>query len=184
MTELDYGKIDPIWDSGNYVLMDGINDHTCLQAIRFIQYHNMNESDLDHLTIVVNSPGGSVSAAFALIDTMRTSRIPVHTLAIGEIASCGVLITMSGAKGFRRISENCLVMSHQYSWGAQGKHSDLMASRRGQDLVQRLLLKHYRKCTKLSEKRILSELMPHHDVWLDAEEARNYGIVDEVVEID
>ena len=53
-------EIDPLWESGNYIFMGGVNDNSCLEAIRFIQYHNMNESKLDRLTLVVNSPGGSV----------------------------------------------------------------------------------------------------------------------------
>jgi ATP-dependent Clp protease, protease subunit len=175
--------INPLWDSGNYILMDGINDKSCLDAINFILYHNMKESPLSHLTIIINSPGGSVSAAFALIDVMKTSKIPVHTNAIGSIASCGVLLTMSGAKGNRTISETCQAMSHQYSWGAGGKHADLVASRKAQDMTDELLLNHYHKCTGKSRSFIKKNLLPHHDVWLTATEAVEMGIVDTVQEI-
>ena len=174
-------EIDPLWESGNYIFMGGVNDNSCLEAIRFIQYHNLNESNLERLTLVVNSPGGSVSAAFALIDVMLTSKIPVDTLATGLIASCGVLITMSGAK--RRMSNTAQAMSHQYSWGAQGKHADLVNVRKAQDMSHELLLNHYHKMTKKSRKFIEKNLMPHHDVWLTAEETKKMGIVDEVIDI-
>ena len=174
-------EIDPIWDSGNFILMAGITDQSCLEAIRFIQYHNMAESKLERLTLVINSPGGSVSAAFALIDVMKTSNIPVDTIASGQIASCGVLLTMSGAR--RTISETCMAMSHQYAWGTSGKHEDLVAARKAQDMTHELLIKHYQKCTKKSRKFILKNLMPHNDVWLSAEECVKMGIVDEVREI-
>ena len=91
-------KINPLWDSGNYIFMSDVNDESCLQAINFIQYHNMKSSPLKTLTLIINSPGGSVSSAFALIDVMKTSTIPVNTVAVGSIASCGVLLTMSGAQ--------------------------------------------------------------------------------------
>ena len=173
--------IDPLWESGNFIFMRGVDDVSCLEAIRFIQYHNLNGSNLDHLTLVINSPGGSVSAAFALIDTMLTSKIPVNTLATGMIASCGVLLTMSGKK--RQISETCQVMSHQYAWGKSGKHADLVANRKAEDMSHELLLNHYHKCTKKSRKFIEKNLMPHHDVWLTAEEAKKMGIVDEVLSV-
>lgn len=174
----DYERIDPLWDSGNYLFMEGVDDVSCSNAIRFIQYHNMSESPLKELTLVINSPGGSVSAAMALIDVMKTSTIPVNTLAIGMIASCGVLLTMSGKK--RVISETCQVMSHQYSWGKSGKHADLVANRKAEDMTHEMLVKHYMKCTKKTRKYIEKNLLPHIDVWLTAEEAVEHGIVDEV----
>ena len=173
-----YQRIDPLWDSGNYLFMEGVDDVSCSNAIRFIQYHNMSDSPLKELTLVINSPGGAVSAAMALIDVMKTSNIPVNTLAIGMIASCGVLLTMSGKK--RTISETCQVMSHQYSWGKSGKHQDLVANRKAEDMMHETLVNHYIKCTKKSRKYILKHLLPHEDVWMSASEAVKHGIVDTV----
>lgn len=179
--EQEYERIDPLWASGNYLFQEGVTDESCARAMRFITYHNMKESKLDSLTLVINSPGGSVSAAMALIDVMKTSNIPVNTLAVGSIASCGVLLTMSGKK--RQISENCQVMSHQYSWGKSGKHSDLLANRKAEDMMHELLIKHYVHCTKKTRKFVEKNLLPHHDVWMTAYEAVEMGIVDEVREI-
>jgi len=178
---MNYAEIDPLWASGNYLFMEGVTDQSCANAIRFIQYHNMSDSPLKELTLVINSPGGSVSAAMALIDTMKTSSIPVNTLAIGMIASCGVLLTMSGKK--RLISETCQVMSHSYSWGKSGKHQDLVANRKAEDMTQEMLVKHYMKCTKKTRNYIEKNLLPHNDVWLTAQEAKEAGIVDEVQSI-
>ena len=173
--------VDPLWESGNFIFMKGVNDVSCEEAMRFITYHNMQDSKLDSLTLIINSPGGSVSAAFALIDVMLQSNIPVNTHASGLIASCGVLITMSGAK--RTMSSTAQAMSHQYSWSAQGKHADLVNVRKAQDMSHELLLNHYHKMTKKSRKFIEKNLMPHHDVWLTAEETKKMGIVDEVIDI-
>ena len=178
----DYMRIDPLWDSGNYLFMEEVDDYTCSEAIRFIQYHNMNEDNsLKELTLIINSPGGTVSSAMALIDVMLTSKIPVNTLAVGQVASCGVLLTMSGKK--RSMSENCLAMSHQYSWGGKGKHEDLKAQRKAQDMTHDMLVKHYQKCTGKTKKYVERELMPHQDVWLSAEECVKHGIVDKVVSV-
>ena len=171
-------KINPLWDSGNYIFMSDVNDESCLQAINFIQYHNMKSSPLKTLTLIINSPGGSVSSAFALIDVMKTSTIPVNTVAVGSIASCGVLLTMSGVK--RTISETCMAMSHQYAWGKRGKHADLVANRKAEDMMHEALIKHYVKCTKKSRAYILKNLMPHEDVWMSPEECVKHGIVDSV----
>ena len=121
---VQYERVNALWDSGNFIFMTGVDDESCLQAMNFIAYHNMKETPLENLTIVINSPGGSLTACFALIDTMRTSRIPVNTLVLGQVCSCGFIITMAGAK--RVMSENATAMSHTYSWGASGKHGDLV----------------------------------------------------------
>ena len=181
MNPTEFQRMDPLWQSGNYIFMTGVTDESCLDAIRFIQWHNMSDSPLKRLTLIINSPGGSVSAAFALIDVMRTSKIPVDTVATGMIASCGVLITMSGQR--RLISETCSAMSHQYAWGKSGKHADLVANRKAEDMMHEALIKHYIKCTKKSRAYILKYLMPHEDVWMSPEECVTHGIVDKVREI-
>lgn len=179
--DIEYERMDPLWASGNYLFQEAVTDESCARAMKFIQWHNMKDSPLDSLTLVINTPGGSVSAAMALIDVMKTSNIPVNTLALGSIASCGVLLTMSGVN--RQISETCSVMSHQYAWGKSGKHADLVANRKAEDMTNEMLMKHYMKCTKKSRSFISKNLMPHHDVWLTAEEAVEMGIVDEVRKI-
>lgn len=181
MVESEFERVDPLWASGNYLFQEQVNDESCARAMKFIQWHNMKNSSLDHLTLVFNTPGGSVSSAMALVDVMKTSKIPVNTLAVGSIASCGVILTMSGKH--RQISENCQVMSHQYSWGKSGKHADLMANRKAEDMTHELLIKHYMKCTKKSRSYIEKHLLPHHDVWMTAQEAVDHGIVDEVRQI-
>ncbi len=179
---MEYERIDPIWDSGNYIFMEGVTDESCKNAMRFIAYHNMKQSPLDKLTIIINSPGGSLTACFALMDMMRTSSIPVHTLVLGQVCSCGILITMAGAK--RVMSEMATAMSHTYSWGAGGKHGDLVNSRKAQDMSKELIVKHYMKCTKKSRKFVEKNLVPDHgDIWLSPEECLEYGIIDEIKKI-
>ena len=86
--------------SSIYLLMEGITQESCSQAMHWIIDQNLlaerSRYPKDHLTLIVNSPGGSVHACFALMDCMNMSRLPVHTVGLGLIASCGALITMNG----------------------------------------------------------------------------------------
>lgn len=135
------------------------------------------------LTFVINSPGGSVHAAFALIDTMKGSKIPIRTVGLGLIASCGILTFMAGTKGRRVITPNTSILSHQYSWGSRGKEHELFATMREFELSSERMLEHYKKCTGLNEKKIREILLPPQDVWLSADEAVKYGIADEIVKV-
>jgi ATP-dependent Clp protease protease subunit len=121
-----------------------------------------------------------MDACFALIDIMKGSRIPIHTYGIGCIASCGLLLFLTGKKGNRILTPNTSILSHQYSWGSYGKEHELFAKVKEFNLTTHRMLKHYKKCTGMTEKQIRKYLLPPEDVWLSAEEAKQYGICDEV----
>jgi ATP-dependent Clp protease protease subunit len=133
------------------------------------------------ITLVINSPGGQVHSAFALIDTMKGSAIPIKTIGLGMIASCGILTFMAGTKGRRFITPNTSILSHQYSWGSAGKEHELFARVREFELSTARMIDHYKKCTGLSEKKIREILLPAEDVWLSAKEAVKYGIADKII---
>ena len=173
-----------LWDSGYYYMADGFTYEATAPIVKWIMEKNLlPESERPKkLTLVINSPGGSVHAAFALIDTMKGSAIPVHTVGLGLIASCGILTFMAGEKGNRVITPNTSILSHQYSWGSGGKEHELFARVKEFELSTERMLKHYKKCTGLSEKVIREVLLPAEDVWLSAEEAVKYKIADKIVE--
>ena len=131
---------------------------------------------------MINSPGGEVHSAFALIDMMKGSKIPVRTVGLGMIASCGLLTFMSGEKGHRILTPNTSILSHQYSWGSYGKEHELFARVREFELSTERMIEHYKKCTGMDEAGIRKYLLPAKDVWLSAEEAVRYGIADEIRE--
>ena len=130
------------------------------------------------LTLIINSPGGDLNAAFALVDVMKGSAIPVKTVGIGMIASAGLATFMAGKKGERVITPNTSILSHQYSWGSYGKEHELFAIVRQFDLTTQRMLDHYKACTGLSEAIIRKVLLPAQDVWLSAKEAVKYKIAD------
>lgn len=170
-------------DHGIFLLSDEIDFDNTSDAIDFILKKCLlpSKERPKHLTIIINSQGGSLSSAFALVDVMQGSRIPVHTLGLGEISSAALIIFMSGAKGHRLITPNTSIMSHQFSWGAAGKEHELIAAVKEFTLTSRRMLNHYMKTTGLDEESVKSILMPSSDVYLDSDEAVKYNIADKVV---
>ena len=154
------------------------------EAMKFILARNLMKKDRPKfMKMIINSPGGEVPSAFALIDTMKGSKIPVYTYGLGEIASCGLLTFMSGAKGHRYITRNTAILSHQFSWGSMGKEHELMASVKEFNNTSQRLVDHYKKCTGQTEATIKKYLLPPEDVWLTPKEAVKYGIADQIAAI-
>ena len=121
-------KAQNIESNGIYVLMDQINHATCRDAIKWIMNQNLSENPLPQLTLIINSPGGDVHAAFALIDTMKASSIPIKTVGLGLIASCGFLIFIAGTKGMRYVGKNTGIMNHQHTDSWESKMHDMRAA--------------------------------------------------------
>ena len=170
-------------EEGIFLFMEDFNEESCKNAISFILTHNIQDKPLKKLQLMINSPGGSVHACFALVDVMKGSRIPIHTIGLGMIASCGILTFMAGKKGHRYLTPNTSILSHQYSWGSSGKEHELFAVVREFELSTERMLTHYKKCTGMSEKKIREVLLPPQDVWLNAKEAIKYGIADKINEV-
>jgi ATP-dependent Clp protease protease subunit len=173
-----------MWEQGYYYMADGFTYESTKPIVQWIIEKNLlpGSHRPEELTLIINSPGGSVHAAFALIDTMKGSAIPIKTIGLGLIASCGVLTFMAGAKGRRLLTPNTSILSHQYSWGSGGKEHELFARVKEFELSTARMIEHYKKCTGMSEKKIREILLPAHDVWLSAEEAVTHGIADEIIE--
>ena len=172
-----------MYESGIIYFSDGFDSNTTKPVISTIIEKNLlpNSARPQEITLVINSPGGQVRSAFALIDTMKGSAIPVKTVGLGMIASCGLLTFMSGTKGRRVLTPNTSILSHQYSWGSGGKEHELFARVREFELSTERMINHYKKCTGLSEKKVRDVLLPPEDRWLSAKEAVKYGIADKIV---
>jgi ATP-dependent Clp protease protease subunit len=90
---------------------------------------------------------------------------------------------LAGAKGFRILTPNTSILSHQYSWGSDGKHHELFAITKEFGLAQERMIAHYKESTGLTEDQIKSSLLPPHDVWLSSAEALDLGICDYVSDL-
>jgi ATP-dependent Clp protease protease subunit len=132
---------------------------------------------------MVCSDGGNIAEAFALIDVMRSSKIPVKTVGLGSIASCGLLIFMAGAAGRRILTPNTSILSHQFSWESEGKSHELFATIKEFELTQKRMVTLYRDATGLEDDVIRKVLLPPQDVWLSAEEALQYHICDAIADL-
>ena len=176
----DPGQSPSVEECGIFLLMDEISDSTCKDVIQFIISKNLVKPYPKYLQLIINSGGGDLQAAFAVIDTMKGSAIPVHTVGLGCVASAAIAIFMAGEKGKRVLTPNTSILSHQYSWGTYGKEHELLATVKEYELTTQRMLKHYKKCTGLNEKKIREFLLPAQDIWLSAIEAKKLGICDSI----
>lgn len=166
------------------VFMGDVTMDTMSPIIDWILSENMKRTDrAKELTLGICSRGGDLNACFALVDVMRASTIPVKTIGLGMIASCGLLLFISGKKGNRTLTPNTAILSHQYSWGSIGKEHELFARVKEMELTTERMINHYRKCTGLNEKKIRDFLLPPQDVWLSAEEAKELKLCDKIEDI-
>ena len=173
-----------LFQRGFHVFMGDVTMESMHPIINWIIAANFaKEKKHKELTLGICSPGGDLNACFALLDVMMGSKIPIRTIGMGMIASCGLLMFITGTKGRRILTPNTSILSHQYTWGSYGKEHELFATVKEFDLTTSRLLNHYRKCTGLSEKVIREKLLPPHDVWLDAKQAKKLGLCDTVQEM-
>lgn len=161
-----------------HFLNGGINEFTVEDAIKWIIYENTITEQDKVLTLYINSIGGSLAEAFALIDIMKQSNYPIRTIGIGNIISAGFLIFSCGTKGQRIIAKNTSIMCHQYSGGSWGKHHDLEAHVKEMKLTNDRMINILTEVTGLDAKTVNTKLLPPSDVWLTPEELVKYGVAD------
>jgi ATP-dependent Clp protease protease subunit len=164
-----------------YVLMGEISCETIQPVVEWILYENyVAKHRKNELLLMICSEGGDLQNAFALIDVMNSSRIPIKTVGLGMIASSGLLIFMSGTPGRRVLTPNTSILSHQFSWYNEGKAHELFATMREYELTQQRMIEHYKRCTGQDDQTIRDFLLPAQDRWLSGEEALKLRICDAI----
>ena len=157
---------------------EGINDRTAnaiIAQLLFLHYDNKDRE----ISIYINSPGGSVSAGLAIYDTMNFVSSDIATYCIGQAASMGAVLLSAGTKGKRFCLPNSRVMIHQVSSGTYGTIADMqIAVNEGQRLKDKLYEILGEGCGKSAEE---IQKDSERDLWLSAEAALEYGIIDHVV---
>ncbi|MEI6161045.1 MAG: ATP-dependent Clp endopeptidase proteolytic subunit ClpP [Roseococcus sp.] len=154
---------------------DQVSSLICAQLL-FLESENPNKE----ISFYINSPGGVVSAGLAIYDTMQFIRSPVSTLCLGMAASMGSLLLTAGAKGKRFALPNARVMVHQPSGGAQGQATDIEIQAREILELRKLLNQIYVTHTGQPVEAIEAKL--ERDSYMSAEEARDWGLIDQVVD--
>lgn len=155
----------------------GIEDHMANLVVAQLLFLESEDPKKD-IYLYINSPGGSVTAGLSIIDTMHHVKPDIATVVVGMAASMGSLILSQGAKGKRFALPNAEVMIHQPSGGAYGQASDI-------DITAKHIIKTRDRLNKMLAKATGQKLQKiEHDVdrdfFMDAEEAKAYGIVDKV----
>jgi ATP-dependent Clp protease protease subunit len=184
MTKYDPNEfdVDNVLDAQGVCTMFGELDVTLSErVIRFILSHNYFPiKSRKHITLIINSEGGDLNSAFAIIDVIKHSAVPVHTLGLGQISSSGLMIFMAGAPGHRSLTPNTSIMSHQWSGVAEGKLHELMSIQEDFKLTTQRVMSHYQNCSQLTEVQIRETLLPAHDVFLTAVQAVQMGLADKI----
>lgn len=179
--EADKSHGQALADAGMFVLMDEITHETIKPVIEWILHENyVAKKKHKELLLMICSEGGEMEPAFALIDVMSSSNIPIKTVGLGQIASAALMIFISGSPGRRILTPNTSILSHQFSWGSDGKAHELFATIKEFELCQRRMISLYKRTTGLNEDVLKQSLLPAHDVWLSAEEALQYHICDAI----
>jgi ATP-dependent Clp protease protease subunit len=158
-------------------LGDAIEDHIANLVIAQLLFLESEDSEKD-IMLYINSPGGVVTSGLAIYDTMQYLKAPVSTICIGQAASMGAVLLAAGATGKRFALPNSRIMIHQGSGGFRGNTPDVEIQMREMlhltDRLMQILTKHtgqdFEKVKKDSER----------DYFMSAEEAKAYGLIDEV----
>ncbi len=158
---------------------DTIHDHTAnlvIAQILFLVSDNRNQD----INIYINSPGGSVSAGLAIYDTMQFVQCDIATFCIGQASSMGAILLGAGTHGKRHALPHSRIMIHQPWGGAQGTAVEIEIQareiKRNKEVLCQIMAHHTGKSPDQVEKD------SHWDFFMSAKEARDYGIVDEVIE--
>ena len=155
-----------------------IDESSISEVIRWIVYENLKPEPQKTLTLMINSTGGDLSQAFALIDVMKNSKHPIRTIGVGSVISAAFLIFASGTRGERFIARNTSIMCHQYSCSAEGKHHDLKAYNKEMESTNKRMAIILKEATDLDLKTIRAKLLPPTDVWMTPNDLIEFGIAD------
>jgi ATP-dependent Clp protease protease subunit len=142
--------------------------------------HLEAENPSKEISMYINSPGGVVTAGLSIYDTMQYIRPKISTLCIGQAASMGSLLLAAGEKGMRMSLPNSRIMVHQPSGGYQGQASDIMIHARETQKLKDRLNAIYERHTGQSLEAVEAAL--ERDNFMSAEEAKAWGLVDEVMD--
>ena len=160
------------------ILSEEVNDANAALIVAQLLYLEAQDPDKD-IQFYINSPGGAVTAGMAIYDTMQYIKADVSTICIGMAASMGAFLLAAGAKGKRMALPNAEIMIHQPAAGTQGKVTDMAID------VERFLRIKKRMNQILADNtgRTVEEIQrdTERDHWFTADEAKEYGLVDQVI---
>ena len=159
-------------------LVGPIDDYMANLVVAQLLFLESENPDKD-INLYINSPGGSVTAGLAIYDTMKFLKPAVSTMCIGQAASMGAFLLSAGTKGKRYIRPSARVMIHQPSGGAQGQATDIAIQAKEILYIRERLNEAMAANTGQPVEKIARDV--ERDFFMNAEEARDYGLVDSVL---
>jgi ATP-dependent Clp protease protease subunit len=161
------------------IFVDGeINDYNADLIVAQILFLESQNADKD-ISMYINSPGGSVTAGLAIYDTMQYVKSDIQTICMGQAASMGAILLAGGTKGKRYALPSSRVMIHQPWGGVQGQTTDISIQTKEFLRLKKLSIKFLAEHTGKSEEQITTDI--ERDFYMSAEEALEYGIVDQIM---
>ena len=161
------------------ILLSGeINDHVASSIVAQLLFLEAEDPEKD-INFYINSPGGVITGAFSIYDTMNYIRSDISTICIGQAASAGAFLLSSGTKGKRYSLPNSRIMIHQPLGGAQGQATDIEIQAKEILRLKSTLNDIMAKNTGQSVKKIAQDT--ERDYFMSGEEAKKYGLVDEIL---
>lgn len=184
ITEPDGTRIDindvSLETFGMHVIFGDVDTSTMKDAITFVLKANALYDT--PISLILNTVGGSTSDGFALVDLMSMSKIPVHTIGVGDIMSMGLLILSAGTKGHRTITRNATVMAHQFANTLEGKFHELESSYSSMVHLKNKFIQHFKRHSKMTDKQINDIVFGPTDRYLTPTECKKYGLIDEIID--
>ena len=176
--ERSYDIFSRILNDRIIVLSDEVNDATASLVVAQLLYLEGQDPEKD-ISLYINSPGGSVTAGFAIYDTMQYIKCDVSTICMGMAASMGAFLLSSGAKGKRFALPNSEIMIHQPSGGAQGQATEI-------EITAKQILKIRERLNKILADNTGKPIDiiakdTERDNFMSADEALDYGLVDKIL---
>lgn len=168
-------------NNSTHILSGEINEDSINDAIKWVLYENFEAKEKKVLTLYINSTGGDLYQAFALIDIMRSSRHSIRTIGIGAVMSAAFLIFASGTKGQRYAAKNTSFMCHQFTETTEGKYHDIKATMKENELCNQKMVDILKEATGLPVAKIKSKLLPASDVYLTAAEMVDFSVADHII---
>ncbi len=178
MGERAYDIYSRLLKDGVIFLGGGIDDHMAnliIAQLLFLQ----SEDPKKEIQLYINSPGGSVTSTLAIVDTMNYIKNPISTVCVGIAASGAAIVLSAGTKGRRLALPTSEVMIHQPLGGAEGQATDIEISAKHIIKTRETLNKMLAKNTGQTVSKIEKDV--ERDFFMDADEAKKYGIIDQVV---
>lgn len=175
------GEVNDLESRGVIILDREITKQTLAHASAKLLSYHFNEKWDEPIQLILNSPGGYLDAAWAFIDIMDSIRVPIRTIAMGEIVSAAAMIFVNGDE--RIMSPNSSAMIHHFSTMTGGSYPELVASRKSEDLQADRIIDHFLRNSTVykTAKQVEDKILLSHDNWLSPKEMKRHGLCDVVI---